>query len=451
MRATKAATSVAVLAIAVTGGLPQSPAAHAAAATTTRYVAPGGSDGSNSCTTKSKPCKTIAHALSVAGAGDTISLAKGTYDEHGLTVATSVSLVGAGPTSSIVDGQQQGGIMSVPAGVSLTLTGVTLQNGHTSDHGGGVVNSGTLTVNHDRFINDYAAAPGGAITNYTTLTSVTNSAFIHDTSNVGGAIVNFDTIGPVTDDLFREDAGGEGAGAIDNQGASIDSIDGSTFIQDTSEVEGGAVINSASIGDISGDTFLRNSSIGGIAGALENVLDGHIGTITNDTFTGNSAVNGISEGGAILNDLSTIDTMADDTITHNTAVIGGGLDNESGTIGSMTGVILSGNTAQEGPNCYFFTGSGGRIADGGYNLLGDADDTCGFSSAKHDLVNTLADLQPVGLYGGIHLVQPPAAGSPVIDAGGPPPCPTAVDEIGTSRPVGPACDIGAVEYVPPTR
>src|SRR5581483_6728829 len=174
--------------------------------TTTRYVAPGGQDGSNTCTTKSQPCKTIAHALSVAATGDTISLATGTYDEHGLTVGTSLSIVGAGAKKSIVDGQEQGGIMSVPSGVSLDLTGVTLQNGSTTDHGGGIVNSGTLTITRDRFVHDHATDPGGAITNYTTITSVTNSAFINDSSNVGGAIVNFDTIGPVTNDLFRGDA-----------------------------------------------------------------------------------------------------------------------------------------------------------------------------------------------------------------------------------------------------
>ncbi len=278
-------------------------------------------------------------------------------------------------------------------------------------------------------------------------TPLVGDVFAHNRSwgRGGGAIESFGSIGAASSDVFRGNTGG-GAGALDNQG-SIGSLDNSTFARNTDAFEGGAVVNSGTIGDLSGDSFLHNASEGGIGGALENI-SGSIAALTNDTFADNTAVGGLSQGGAIEQDFATITLMADVTIIGNRAAIGGGLDNENGTIESMTGVILADNTAKQGPNCYFFDAAGGSMTDTGYNLLGDTANTCGFSAAEHDLINVEPDLLKVGPHGGTIQTAPPAPGSPVIDAGGAAPCPTPVDQIGTARPTGPACDIGSVEYQP---
>jgi hypothetical protein len=52
-------------------------------------------------------------------------------------------------------------------------------------------------------------------------------------------------------------------------------------------------------------------------------------------------------------------------------------------------------------------------------------------------------LGPLANNGGPTLTHMPQAGSPAIDQGSG--CP-AIDQRGAARPVGPACDIGAVEY-----
>ncbi len=46
-----------------------------------RYVAPGGNDAANACTSQGAPCATIAHAIAQACAGDDVYLASGTYVE----------------------------------------------------------------------------------------------------------------------------------------------------------------------------------------------------------------------------------------------------------------------------------------------------------------------------------------------------------------------------------
>jgi nitrous oxidase accessory protein NosD len=68
-------------------------AGSAAAATHTLHVSAGGSDA-NPCTA-AKPCRTIGHAVSVAVAGDKISVSRGTYP-GGVTVPIRLKLVGHG-------------------------------------------------------------------------------------------------------------------------------------------------------------------------------------------------------------------------------------------------------------------------------------------------------------------------------------------------------------------
>jgi hypothetical protein len=75
------------LVIVIAGSL----AARAGAAT--RLVATTGSDAANTCLVS--PCKTVAHAVSVASANDTISIGPGTYAES-VTANVPLSFVGAG-------------------------------------------------------------------------------------------------------------------------------------------------------------------------------------------------------------------------------------------------------------------------------------------------------------------------------------------------------------------
>ena len=68
----------------------------------TRFVAPGGTDTANTCLVMASPCATIQHANDSALAGDTISVAAGTYLEN-VILTVSVTVMGAGAGTTIVE------------------------------------------------------------------------------------------------------------------------------------------------------------------------------------------------------------------------------------------------------------------------------------------------------------------------------------------------------------
>lgn len=411
------------------------------------YVAMNGSDVSNDCALAASPCATVGHAVSQAAANDVIEVASGRYPEHSLTVGVSVTIEGAGAAATVIDGQHQGQVMLVEPGATVALAGLTIANGRSPGHAGAVENSGTLSLIHDRFVDDRAADPGGAIVNYTTITAMVDDAFTGDGSaRYGGAVANFGSIALGSGDTFTNNVAHIGAGAIENDG-SITSLDDSSFTANKAGFAG-AVDNSGTIGDLSRDTFWRNS-VSGYAGAVENVLAATISRVANDTFADNSVSDGLGQGGALEQDgESAIGLLANDTIIHNHATIGGGVDNNSSTVESATGVIIAFNSGKQGANCENFNS---RMTDSGYNLESDAVGSCGFSAGAHDLVGVNPLLRPLGSYGGPTLTAPPWPSSPVITDGATGHCAVADDQRGVPRPqpAGGRCGIGAVEWAPP--
>ena len=69
------------------------PLAAAAPDTATRYVATTGADAGNDCLDPGLPCRTIQHAIDVAGNGDEVLIAQGTYQEN-LVIPITLALRG---------------------------------------------------------------------------------------------------------------------------------------------------------------------------------------------------------------------------------------------------------------------------------------------------------------------------------------------------------------------
>jgi hypothetical protein len=118
-----------------------------AIASTTWYVNGVSGSNSNTCTSATTACKTVGHAISLAGSGDSIRVAAATYKER-LTIGISLKILGSGAKTTILDGSGSIGPQVVISGATshVTLSGVTITNGVSFRDGAGIINNGVLTL-----------------------------------------------------------------------------------------------------------------------------------------------------------------------------------------------------------------------------------------------------------------------------------------------------------------
>lgn len=221
----------------------------AQAAGTTWYVGPGGSDG-NACSSQSTACATVNGAISHATAGDTISIAAGTYTGN-VTVDRNVTLAGAGARSTTLDGNNSGTVVTINSGVTATVQDLTIQGGNPAGgFGGGVLSGGTLTVVRTAIVHNSAqgganvvgyggagiAVGSGTVTvRQSTIAFNTTNAFgagMYITSGASATIVD-STIANNTDS-----AGGGGSGVI-TWGTATLYVSSSTIANNSGSTTGG--------------------------------------------------------------------------------------------------------------------------------------------------------------------------------------------------------------------
>jgi hypothetical protein len=378
---------------------------------TTWYV--NGTRGSdiNACTSPTIACKTLDHAISLAASGDSIRVAAATYYEN-LTIRISLRILGAGSTKTIIDGGNFETVLKISSkSAQVVLSNVTIQNG-LSFSGGGVYNSGQLTITGSTVSGNLVRFPcsfpppcfqsgavlGGGLYNAGSVT-INRSTFNNNVASIGPCV-----------GACRAHGGG-----IYNTGTLI--VNNSTF-------DGNGTFVNCSIN--------CSSSGGGI-------YSGGILEINNSTFSGNSsgitpckALCGAS-GGAIAG----TGTISNSTIAGNSAPSYGGIDG-----GTLQNTIIANNS---GGNCT------GGVTSKGYNM--SSDDTCNLGGPG-DRNNTNPKLGPLQYNGGPTQTQALLVGSPAIDAGNPSGCRDSngnllkMDQRGMPRPdkedIG-GCDIGAYE------
>ena len=188
---------------------------------------------------KPRPAPPSEHAISLAASGDTIQIAAATYGEN-LSIPFNLTLNGAKAATTIIDGTDTTNVFTVGAGISLTLSNLTIKNGVGYSGGGGVDNSGTLTVNNSNFYVN-TALTGGAILN-TGTANISKTTFSGNSPYFSGHSAS--------------------CGAIDNRSAMT--ITASTFYNNYANnnfTSGGAICNGGTL-TIAGSTFSTNSSQG---------------------------------------------------------------------------------------------------------------------------------------------------------------------------------------------
>ncbi|MEB3337084.1 MAG: filamentous hemagglutinin N-terminal domain-containing protein, partial [Leptolyngbyaceae bacterium] len=125
------------------------------------------------------PSSSIQNAIDAIGTVSgtaTINLGAGTYAlaSSPININKNLTLNGAGASSTILDGNKSSQVVTVDAAKTVTLAGLTIANG-TATTGGGIFNSGTLTLNNSTVSGNSVSGGttsygGGGIYNRGTLT-----------------------------------------------------------------------------------------------------------------------------------------------------------------------------------------------------------------------------------------------------------------------------------------
>ena len=215
------------------------------------------------------------------------------------------------------------------------------------------------------------------------------------------------------ENITLKDGLADSGGAIYNSG--FVTIRRSTLRDNVATFWGGALTNGHGFLTVESSSFIGNSALTG--GAI--FSNGIEVSIVNSTFSANSAAN---YGGGIDVQGGTV-TIVNSTLNGNGS---GGLNRSSGTV-KLRNSIIAGS---DGADCT------GAVAENSSNYIEDGSCSPALSSA--DGAIKLGELTG---WPGYH---PLLDGSAAIDAGDASHC-AAVDQVGTARPDGEVCDLGAYE------
>jgi hypothetical protein len=266
--------------------------------------------------------------LAAAASGDTIAFAgslkgKTITLSHG-ELALSQSLTIAGPVANpvTISGNQASRVFDITSSSAIvTLSGLTITQGHAGE-GGGIYNTGTLTVSQCTLSDNSASVlfgVGGGIYNRGTLT-------VSQCSLSGNRAV---------------DVGGVGGGIYNARGTVT--VSQSSLSGNSASEHGGGILNAFGTLTVSQSSLSDNSAFQG--GGIDNT--GTV-TVSQSSLSGNSASGGY--GGGILNVFGTV-TVSQSSLSDNAAFEGGGIYNEIGaTLNVLNHSSITGNTPDDVQN-----------------------------------------------------------------------------------------------------
>jgi beta-glucanase (GH16 family) len=357
-------------------------------------------------TTADDGAGSLRRAISRACAGGMIEFAPGLAGQTigltsaELTIAKNLTIDGAGAPGLTISGSGTVRPFVIDPTATATVRNLRIANGYGFQLAGGVLNNGTLTLDH-------VVVEGNNVT-------TDGEAFWK-----GGAGV----YSGEDSTLALRDSTVAGNTAAASNGGGVLAMFRATVLVERSTISG----NSANVG-------------GGLR-TLGNVR------IVNSTISGNSTYGWM--GGAFFH-TDGVMNVVNSTIANNTAppdTTGGafvGTFTDASATLTLVNTILSGNS---GPQQCFYAPWGAGVVTAtslGHNLV--ADNSC-FAVAS-DIVGADPQLGALADNGGPTRTHALAAGSPALNAADPAASP-AVDQRGTSRPQGAGPDIGSYERAAP--
>ena len=314
---------------------------------------------------------TIAFDASVFGSPQKITL---TSDLPALTDSALTTIQGPGANLLTIDGAGQYQVFLISSGASAWLSGLTISHGYTSDNGGGICNSGSLTVTTSTLsdntaqsgsgiandgtatvttsiLSDNSAQYGGGIGNWGTLTLRSCTLSGNSAIEWGGGIINGGTV-TVTDSTLSDNSALVGGGI--SSGGTVTVMD--STLNDNYAQDGAGIDNVGAV-TVTDSTLCGNSASSGFGGGIRNYA---VLTVRSSTLSGNSALN----GGGLYNYAYATVTVTCSTFSNNTAQEGGGIFNSNGSV-TVTSTIVAGNQAGSGRDIFGWTDRGGH-----HNLIG---------------------------------------------------------------------------------
>jgi CSLREA domain-containing protein len=344
-------------------------------------------------------------------------------------------------------------------GGTVVISGLTIKKGYANGNGGGVLNSGTLTVENCVFSNNFASQ-GGAICNIGTLT-VSDCSLINNSAGRGGGIANISNMsGSVRGfaTVNRCVFSGNAAVTTDNQGNSYSGEGGGLYttgsltvnastIKSSSAEHGGGAYSRYGVLNLFDSTLNNNSA--GAGGGVYCINDNltaspgttWITTMRNCTLSANAAFNG--SGFYSATGLSIIESC---TITKSTTMYngsGGGLVSEiyenKPTETKVRHTLIAGNLNDDVRGVGFVSQ--------GYNLVGYGNANSFFNQPGDKIVAD-ARLRHLADNGGPTQTHALLPDSPAFNAGDPnfaPPPDFDQRGAGFPRVQGGRLDIGAFE------
>jgi hypothetical protein len=385
---------------------------------------------------------TLRDAITSANAnpGSTITFASGLSGSINLgstlpTITAPTTITGPGASQITVNGQNTVRDIQVDPtvdGDAVAISGLTVTGGQALKGAGIYSNTAALTLT-DMVVSANTATGvggGGIDANNGGTLDVVNSTISGNMATVGN---------------------GRGGGIYtENESGTVATIRSSTISGNTAARWGGGVyFDYGTQATVEDSTIYNNTSITEAGGGLY-----HFGAYNGDPGL----------------------TVTGSTITHNTAVRGGGVAcyGATGSAGTvqltepiLQNTIVSGNSAQPtdgGPDVscgYANTPDNAGIVTAAFSLIGSVGASTNLNQTGPNILSQDPQLGPLANHGGPTQTQKPAAASPVVDAGSA--FGLTADQRGSARPFdtptvpsaagGDGSDIGAVELqagdVPP--
>jgi CSLREA domain-containing protein len=364
--------------------------------------------------------------IDLTGLSGTISLATVLPD-----VSTSMTINGPGADTLTVQRSTAAGvpmfrIFNIGSAATVTLSGLTVSNGNANGFningsGGGVFNSGHLTITACNFFGNTALVVGGAIDSEASILPPSNTSLTINNSNIGGTAPGQ----PNTSGANGATAGIQSTGPITINGGSIVGNTGGAgvFVASTATLNGVTITDNVNNKVNGGGVVISN---GGNVNILNCLIANNTGSAGGGVFNGNATLNVVNTtisgnatmggpGGGLANFNATL-TLTNVTITNNRAASGGGLS-PSGSI-VMSNTIVAGNFLGNTATPSDIQGPGVNSSSS-FNLIGACLNNCGLSDGVNNNQVGVTDprLAPLANNGGLTMTHALLPGSRALDAG----------------------------------